>query len=170
MDTLQAIKTRSSIRKYTNETISNEQIHQLLEAGFCAPSAKNRRPWHFVVVQDKGTLIKLADFGKYYKMLTDAPLAIIVCGDSSIIEYNYLLNDCSAATQNILLAAHELGLGAVWLGIKPEMMKDFYAQEFNLPENMIPVSCISIGHPNEVKEQKDRFEDSKVHYEKFSAK
>lgn len=168
MNTLDAIKTRRSIRKYTNETVSKEMIHTLLEAGFCAPSARNRRPWHFVVIQDREKLNKLAEFGKYYKMLASAPMAILVCGDSELLERDYLINDCSAAVENILLAAHELGLGAVWLGVKIDEMKEFYQTEFKLPSPILPIACISIGHPDEEREVDNRFEEEKVHYETFT--
>lgn len=163
---LDVIMTRASIRKYTNQVIEKKTIEVLLNAGFCAPSAQNKKPWEFIVIQDRDKLIRFADYGKYYKMLYEAPLAIIVCGNAEINNnHDYLINDCSAATQNILLAAHACGLGAVWLGVHQDEMKEFYAKELNLPSNIIPVATISIGYPDEVKVQKDRFQKEKVHYE-----
>jgi len=120
MDALETIFSRRSIRQFTNEPISDELIELLLRAGMNAPSAANRQPWRFVIINDRETLNQITTFHHYSLMLHQAPIAILVCGDSErAYERGYLALDCSAATQNILLAAHSLGLGAVWLGIYP---------------------------------------------------
>ena len=120
MDVLEAIFTRKSIRKYTGESITEEQLKIILRAGFAAPSAHNRQPWHFVVIRDRQTLEKIASSHPYAKMLPQAGCGIVVCGDSNKEEGSvFLAEDCSAAIQNMLLAAHGIGLGAVWCGLYP---------------------------------------------------
>ncbi|MFH0895074.1 MAG: nitroreductase family protein [Bacteroidota bacterium] len=163
------IFTRRSIRKYTDQTVSDDQIQQMLKAAMYAPSARNEQPWHFIVVQDKQRLTALSEIHPYAKMLTQASLAILVCGDSSIIETEgYWVQDCTAATQTLLLAAHALGLGAVWLGVFPreeriKAMKDF----FELPAHIHPLSLISIGYPAEKIEMPDRFKKERIRFEKW---
>jgi len=120
MDLIEGIFTRRSIRKYTNQTITDEQIELLIKAGMYAPSASNQQPWHFIVINKREILNKIRDVHPYAKMLSEAQLAILVCGDHDLeLSKGYWVVDCSAATQNILLAAHGMGLGAVWLGVHP---------------------------------------------------
>ena len=120
MDLLEGIFTRRSIRKYKEGIVTQDQVNILLKAGMYAPSARNQQPWHFVVIQDKTTLKRLSEVHPYAKMLTEAQLAILVLGDETLeLSNDYWVVDCSAATQNILLAAHGIGLGAVWLGLHP---------------------------------------------------
>ena len=167
MDTkaLDFIFTRRSIRKYTSESIDEKTIKLLLKAGSYAPSANNYQPWHFIVITDREKLDKLSMVHPYAKMLQQAPLAILICGDNNIQSIlGYQAVDCSAATQNILLAAHALGLGGVWLGVYPreQRMKDI--KEFlHLPENINPISLISIGHPAEEIKHPERFKEEKIH-------
>ena len=113
---LDAIRTRRSIRKYTGEPIAQPVRQAILEAAFCAPSAMNRRPFHFVSITDRALMQQLSDLHPYAKMLPQADWAILVCGDESVSGPFYM-DDCAAATQNILLAAHSLGVGAVWCGV-----------------------------------------------------
>ena len=114
---LENIATRTSVRSYTDKPVESVKIEQLLRAGMAAPTAVNRQPWHFVVVNDKAQLAALAETNPYSKMLTKAPLAIVVCGDMKKAldgpAREFWVQDCSAATENILLAAHSMGLGAV---------------------------------------------------------
>ncbi|MDX9694521.1 MAG: nitroreductase family protein [Bacteroidales bacterium] len=118
MEILEGIITRRSIRKYTDKKISDDQVQMLLKAGMYAPSARNQQPWHFLVINDKRTLNQLSEIHPYAKMLTEAQLSILVCGDETLeLSTGYWVVDCSVATQNILLAAHGMGLGAVWLGL-----------------------------------------------------
>lgn len=169
MDVFEAIHTRRSIRKYSDKEVSNEQIEKMLRAAMAAPSARNYQAWHFIVIKDKEVMHKIPEFHPYSKMLLEASVAIIVCGDYSIeqmTEYNN--QNCSAATQNLLLAAHGLGLGAVWLGVFPRDQRvDGIRKLCNLPEHILPISLISIGYPAEEKEHADRFKPERVHYNKW---
>lgn len=166
MNILEGIFTRRSIRKYTNQKVTNHQIETLIKAGMYAPSASNQQPWHFIVINEKDILNKIAKVHPYAKMLTQAQLGILVCGDMNLeLSKDYWVVDCSAATQNILLAAHELGLGAVWLGIHPrEERKNEIRNIFKLPENIQPMSLISIGYPAEEREVPERFKPERIHY------
>lgn len=162
--------TRRSIRLYKEgNTISDEQLHYLLDAAMCAPSARNRQPWHFVVTRRPGKLQELAQLHPYGKMLTNAALAVLVCGDSQLeTTESYIIQACAAATQNLLLAAHAQGLGAVWLGVHPrtercQAMRDF----FQLPEHIIPVALISVGFPDETKPANQNFSPERVHEDKW---
>jgi len=164
---------RTSVRKYTSETVSPEQIETLLKAGMAAPSARNIQPWEFVVIQDRDSLNKISEFGSFAHMLKEAPLAIVVCADTdkempAQAGKHYWVQDCSAATQNIMLQATEMGLGSVWIGTYPkeEMYKPL-AQLLELPENIIAVTTISIGHPTEEATPKNKFDKSKIHFDKW---
>lgn len=163
------ILTRRSIRKYTSEPVDENEIELLIKAGSYAPSANNFQPWHFIVLTNKEILDKLSTVHPYAKMLKQAPLAILVCGDNNLQPIlGYQAVDCSAATQNILLAAHTLGLGGVWLGVYPreQRMKDI-KEYFNLPENINPINLISIGHPAEKIKHPERFNKEKIHLNKW---
>ncbi|MFC2104586.1 nitroreductase family protein [Bacteroidota bacterium] len=166
MDIMEGIFTRRSIRKYTNQEVKNDQIEILVKVGMYAPSASNQQPWHFVIINKREILNKIAEVHPYAKMLTQAKLAILVCGDEDLeLSKGYWVVDCSAATQNILLAAHGLGLGAVWLGIHPrEERKNEIRKIFNLSGNIQPMSLISIGYPNEHKETPERYKPERIHY------
>lgn len=165
MDTIEAILTRRSIRAYTDQTIPPETIHLLLQAAMQAPSASNQQAWQFIVITDRKRLNALADVLPYGKMLTTAPLGIIVCGDLEIEKSKgYWVQDCSAATQNILLAAHALGLGAVWLGVTPreERVREV-RKAMSMPETVIPLCAIAVGYPAEQKSPTNRFDSTRVH-------
>jgi len=169
MDTQKAILTRRSIRKYTSQTISDDLIRDLIEAGVHAPSARNIQPWHFIVVTERTMLDKLAIAHPYAKMLKQATLAILICGDKQLQEAEgYIVQDCSAATQNILLSAHAHGLGAVWLGMFPREERIRKVSELlEIPAHILPVSLISIGYPDEHKEAPDRYKTERIHLNKF---
>jgi len=159
---IQTIFSRRSIRKYTAESVSEADIKTLLEAAMAAPSASNNKPWHFVVVTERETLDALAKAHPYGKMLAQAPLCIAVCGDPVISDY--WEQDCSAATENLLLAGTALGLGAVWLGVYPrEQRITFTRQILSIPENIVPLNLISIGHPAEDKEPRTQYDEARVH-------
>ena len=163
------IMTRTSIRQYTNEPVSKADIETMLRAGMAAPTAVNKQPWHFIVVNKKEKLMELASTNPYAKMLEKAPLAIVVCGDmSKALEGDaraFWVQDCSAATENILLAAHALGLGAVWTGLYPNMERvDAVSEVLNLTDNIIPLCTVVIGHPAEQPQPKDKWNPENVSY------
>ena len=165
METLKAIFTRRSIRKYSGTSITDEQLEVLLRAAMHAPSAKNKQPWHFIVIKDKKTLKAISEAHPYGKMLTEAGAAIVICGDRTIEELDgYLIQNCSAATQNMLLAAHDMGLGAVWLGLQPREDRVAVIKSLlKFPDHILPVSMIALGIPGEVREDQDRFLLERIH-------
>jgi nitroreductase len=159
---LNMIFSRRSIRAYTGEAVSEADVQSLLEAGMAAPSASNRRPWHFVVVTDRPTLRALADAHPFGKMLAGAAVGIAVCGDPTISDWWVL--DCSAATENILVAAVGLGLGGVWLGCygRPER-EQAVTGILGIPDGVAVLSLLSIGHPGEEKPARTQFDAARVH-------
>lgn len=162
---IETIFARRSIRKYTTEPVSEEDVKTLLEAAMAAPSAGNRKPWHFVVVTDRKKLYDLAEAHPYGKMLFDATLCIAVCGDKTV-SARFWVQDCSAATENLLLAATALGLGAVWLGVYPrEDRVAAIENALNIPETIVPLNLVSIGHPAEDKEPRTQYDKARVHRE-----
>ena len=169
MDALEAIFTRRSVRNYTADPVSPEDIEVLVKAGMQAPSARNEQPWHFVVIEEREKLNAITEFHPASKMLLEAPMAILVCSDRTLeTKRASWLQDCSAATQNILLAAHALGLGAVWLGIFPDSERVFGMQDLlNLPKHVRPVSLVAVGHPSRVPDQVDRFQPDRVHHNQW---
>ena len=164
---MKAILNRRSIRRYTDQAIPEELITELLEAGMCAPSAGNERPWHFVVITERNLLNGITEIHSHAQMLKQAPVAIIVCADATCDKYpgsSYLVQDCAAATENILLAAQDRGLGTCWLGVYPreDRMKGL-TRLLGLPEHVIPVSAIALGFPAEVKSAGSRYDAARVH-------
>lgn len=163
MDALDVIFTRRSIRQYTDEPVREEQVKILLEAGMNAPSANNRQPWHFIVVDERQKLNAIMEVHPYSKMLAQAPLAIVVCADTARSE-RYWQQDCAAATQNILLASRALDLGSVWLGVYPkEVRTKGIARVFDLPKHIRPLCVIAVGHPAEEAGRVQRYDSLKVH-------
>jgi nitroreductase len=166
MDTIETILTRRSIRAYTDQPVPAEMIDLLLKAAMQAPSAGNQQAWQFVVVTGRPQLNALAEVLPYGKMLTTAPLGIVVCGDLEREKSKgYWVQDCSAATQNILLAAHAQGLGAVWLGVYPreERVRDV-RKALGIPDTFIPLCAIAVGYPAEQKPRADRYDAARVHH------
>ncbi len=160
---------RRSVRRYTDAPIAEATVRDLLDAAMAAPSACARDPWHFIVVRDREMLGRMADALPNGQMLRTAPLGLLVCGDSQVAhdgQLSYLLQDCSATIENLLLAASMLGLGACWLGVHPrtdriEAMRGL----FSLPAHIIPVSAIAIGVPADVPPPRTRFRDDVVHHD-----
>ena len=162
METLQAIFTRRSIRHYTKDPVSAETVQKLLEAGMSGPSACDFQPWHLVVIDDRKILDEIPTFHAHASMLPEAPMAILVCGEPDVSRY--WQQDCGAAAENILLAAHDLGLGAVWLGLYPRENRTAPMRKLlNIPENVTPMALIVMGHPNEQKPPQGKFKEEKVH-------
>lgn len=159
----QTILARRSIRKYTDQPVSPEQIRRLLEAAMAAPSANNHQPWHFVVVTQRDTLNRLAEVHPYAKMLYEAPVCIAVCGEP---ENTYWVQDCAAAAQNILLAATEMGLGSVWMGVHPSGDREHSVRDLlGMPPHYSPLCLIAVGHPAEEREPRTQYQQSRVHHE-----
>ena len=169
MDAIKALNTRRSIRKYNEGKISEETISKILEAGMEAPSAINEQPWHFIVITDKEILNKIPEIHPHALMARQATIGIIVCCDLSLEKAKDMwVQECSAATQNILLAVHALGLGAVWTGVYPRKERvDGFKEMFNLPKDIIPFLFIPIGYPAEKPFKADRFKKSRIHYNKW---
>lgn len=165
MNNMEAILSRRSIRKYKPDPVAEDLIEDILKAGMNAPSAGNEQPWHFVVIDDRSVLTEISKMHPYAGMLSKAPLAVLVCGDESKEKFkDFWVQDCSAATENMLLAAHALELGAVWLGIFPAEKQVAGIRELlNIPEYVVPFSIVSLGYPAEEKEGRDRYDASRVH-------
>ena len=169
MDAMEAIISRRSIRRYTGQTIPGEMIEQLLQAAMSAPSAGNMQPWQFVIIDDRKILDKIPKVHPYATMVREAPLAILVCGDLDLDGFGgYWVQDCSAATENILIAAQAKGLGGVWLGVYPVEDRVVGLRKLlDIPEQVIPFSLISIGYPAEQKPRSDRYDDSRIHHDRW---
>lgn len=162
---MDAIFNRRSIRKYSSRNIPEEMIEKIIKAGMAAPSAGNEQPWHFILIDDRNILNEIPKFHPYSQMLKEVTSAIVVCGDLSLEKYKgFWVQDCAAATQNMLLMIQELGLGSVWLGIYPIEERTKALQELmGLPENVIPLSILPIGFPAESKEPSNFFDPKRVH-------
>ena len=169
MDAIECIHTRRSIRKYEDKDVPDDLIKQILEAAMTAPSAGNQQPWHFIVIKDRKLLAKITEFHEYAQMCKDAHMAILVCGDINSVKYKDMWEqDCSAATQNILLAAHALGLGAVWCGVYPRELKmQGFLKLLGIPEKIIPFSLVPIGYPAQKSGKVERYKKEKVHNDKW---
>lgn len=165
METLEAIRTRRSIRQYTDRSVPDAALKELLRAAMMAPSAGNAQPWQFVVITDREKLDTIPQFHPYSAMLKQVSTAVLVCGDMSLEKYpGYWIIDCAAAVQNLLLAAHALGIGTVWLGIYPDKARiDGMRRLLHLPDGIVPHSLIPIGYAQEQKTHPDRFQETRIH-------
>ena len=165
MEAMEAILSRRSIRRYEENKIPEELIQKMLEAAMSAPSASNEQPWHFIIIDDRRIIDEIPGYHPYAAMLREASLVIAVCGDLVLQKHEgYWVQDCSAATQNILLAAHALGLGAVWLGVHPrEERVESTRKLLSLPENVLPLCLIAVGYPAEQKPPSNRYDASRLH-------
>lgn len=169
MEIQEALLNRRSIRKYKNQKISKEELDKILKAAVYAPSAMNLQPWQFIVIDDKEVLIETIKSIPYAEMLKQSAAAILVCGDAGIEKNeSWLLQNCSAVTQNILLSAYGLGIGSCWIGIQgmDDIVKNIKHQ-FGLPDNIVPVSLVSLGYPDEEVKAEERFKKEKIHYNKW---
>ncbi|MBB6214227.1 nitroreductase [Anaerosolibacter carboniphilus] len=168
---MKAIFERRSIRKYLDIQISKENIELILKAGMSAPSAGNGQPWQFIVLNDKKMLYRIPEIHPNSHMLMKASHAIVVCGDmnrkNKFVEELWI-QDCSAATENMLIMAQDLGLGAVWLGVYPMIeIVEKIKELLSLPEYIIPFSIISLGYPGETKDVLDRYDESRIHWNQW---
>ena len=162
---MKEIFERRSIRKYSKLSISDSDIDNLLRAAMSAPSAGNQQPWEFILIKDKNIMSDITKIHPYSQMLKEAQLAIVVCADLDKEKHSgYWVQDCSAATENILIEAQHLGLGSVWLGVYPREDRVTGLKEIlNLPERVIPLSIISLGYPAEKKGPSNRFDKLRIH-------
>jgi nitroreductase len=169
--TISNLFARRSVRRFDQQAVSPEQAQLLLEAAMAAPSAGNRRPWHFIVVTDADTRAQLADSSPYAGMVAQAPLCLVPCGEPALGipgRPDYWVQDLAAATENILLAAVGLGLGAVWCGVYPMDERVRLAREIlGAPESIVPFAYIAIGHPAELPEPRTQFDARRVHRERW---
>ncbi len=166
---MKEIFERRSIRKYSKLPISDSDIENLFRAAMAAPSAGNQQPWEFILIKNKNILADITKVHPYSQMLKEAQLAIVVCGDlDKEKKSGYWVQDCSAATENILIESQHLGLGSVWLGVYPTEDRVKGVKELlNLPERVIPLSIISLGYPAEKKEPSNRYDNLRIHINKW---
>lgn len=166
---MKEIFSRRSIRKFTDEPVSGEHLEKLLRAAMNAPSACNEQPWEFVVIKDREIFKKIRTFQRFSAPLGTADLAIVVCGDTKRQTFDgFWVQDCSAATQNLLLEAEYLGLGAVWMGLHPiKEWTDKMSALLNLPEQVMPLGIIAVGHPAARVEPADRFRPERIHRDQW---
>jgi len=172
MSIIDTIYARRSIRQYQAKPVEKEKLTTLLKAAMAAPSAMNLKPWEFIVVTAPEMMDSIRAslmFGKH-----NAPAAIVVCGNTSFIKYpkasKFWVQDCSAATENILLAAVALGLGTVWLGVHPiHNFKKRISEILELPKNVEPLNIIYVGYPAEEKNPRTQYDPNRVHWEKYSS-
>ena len=165
MDVFEALFTRRSIRKFTAEPVSDEDLQLVLKAAMCAPSAHNKQPWHFVVVRDKALLASIAERHPYAKMAAEAPVVIVVCANPDEAKApGYWQQDCTAALENMLIAARGLNLGTVWCGMYPfEDRVEPIRELLNVPAQINMLGLVVMGHPAQSFAEADRFNESKVH-------
>jgi nitroreductase len=166
------ILQRKSVRKYTGQNVSRDQLEALVKAGMAAPTAGDKRPWAFIAIDDRNTLDQLAEELPHAKFLKNAPAAIAVCGDLQKAfegeEEPYWVQDCSAASQNILLASEIMGLGAIWTGVYPLRERiDAVKNILDLPEWIIPLNVIPIGHPAGDTKPKDKWQPENLHWQNW---
>jgi len=165
MDFFEAITTRHSVRKYTGEKLTQVEWDMVFKAGFSAPSAHNLQPWHFIRIDQVDKLEELAQAHPYAKMLPQAGGAILVCADIAVQEYiGFAVEDCSAVMQNMLVTLNGLGLGGLWIGVYPiEELIDTMRKIFSLPENILPIGIIAVGHKVASRKPIDKYNPEKIH-------
>ena len=166
MDALEALFSRRSIRKFTAEPVTEETLQKIIEGAMSAPSAGNQQPWHFVVIKDRKLLDQIPAIHPHSLMCREALVAILICGDPTLEKHQgYWVQDCSAATENLLLSAHSLGLGGVWVGIYPREDRITGLRKLlHVPEHIFPFALVPIGHPAERKPARpDRYNETRIH-------
>jgi nitroreductase len=163
-EAMETIYRRRSIRKYSRDPVPEEDIREVIRAGMNAPSAGNQQPWQFIIIDDRSLLDRIPDIHPYAQMLREAPAAILVCGDLDLESHRgYWVQDCSAATENMLLEIADRGLGGVWLGVYPrEDRVEGLRALFGIPEQVIPFALIALGHPAEKKGLKKEFHEKRI--------
>ena len=170
METLEAIHNRRSIRKYTDQPVSDDLIEKILRAGMMAPSAGNQQPWQFIVIRDRKKLEEISARHPYADMAKSAQVGIVVCGDMKLAARHnpFWVQDVSACTENMLLTIHDLGLGGVWISSYPiENRIKLFCDVCLLPDHVIPLAFIPIGYPAEKIRTQDRFKKDRIHKEEW---
>ncbi|MCU4177772.1 flavin reductase [Carboxylicivirga sp. N1Y90] len=171
--TLATIHNRKSVRHFTSQQVNQQQLTELVRAGMAAPTAVNKQPWAFVAINERSKLDELSEILPYAKMLKQATGAIVVCGDMSRaldgVAKEYWIQDCSAATQNILLAAESMGLGAVWTGVHPISDREVLVKKvLKLPEHFTVLNVIPVGYPTGEDQPKDKWDENKLHWNTYT--
>lgn len=169
MQLFNVIESRRSIRDFQDKEIPDEMLHEVIKAAMLAPSAGNQQPWHFIIVRDRLKMKAVPSFHPYAKMVPKAPAAILICGNPEGIKWpTFWPQDCSAATQNLLLAARAIGLGTVWAGIYPEQERIEGARKlFGIPESVIPFAIVPIGWPDTEFKAMKRFQPDRIHHDNW---
>lgn len=170
-ETLKTIHQRKSVRNYIEKEVTKEQLETIIKAAMAAPTAINAQPWQFLVVTDKALKAKYAEGNRQADMINKCSALVVVCGDKTIgneRSWAYWDQDCSAATENLLLAAESLGLGAVWTGVYPgEDRIKTVKERFELPENVVPLCVILVGYPDGTDQPKDKWKPERIHWNKY---
>lgn len=171
MDALECIFTRRSIRKFTGEPVPREQLDLALQAAMSAPSAGNSQPWHFLLVTERALLDAVPGFHPYAAMARQAQAGVVVCAEPALEKHpGYWPIDCAAATQNLLLALHAQGLGAVWVGVWPETARvENFRKLLGIPDNVIPHSFVPVGQPDMPGYRAGRFNPERIHVNGWKA-
>ncbi len=171
---IDCIMTRASVRNYTDEQVSDSIVNEILRAGMAAPTAANQQPWHFVVVNEQNLKDSITAAFEYTKMVEHCSFAVVVCGDmdnlfeGDIPDGGFWVEDCSAASENMLIAAHALGVGGVWCGIYPLKDREQRLREIlNLPSNLTPLNVMAFGYPAQPVAPKDKWAPAKIHYNAY---
>ena len=169
MDLVDIINSRRSIRKYHDKNVSEDLVTKLLMAAMSAPSAGNQQPWEFIIIRNRNILDKIPEIHKAAKMIKEASVGILVCGNLEREKYkDFWIQDCSAATENILLAAHALGLASVWCGCYPRKERMEGLRELlHLPKHIVPFSLLPIGYGAEEKPPANRYDKTRIHIDEW---
>ena len=165
MDAIEAILTRRSVRKFAERSVPPDTVERLLEAAMAAPSARNAQPWHFIVIDDRPTLLEIAGRFPNAEAARHAPLGILICGDLTLeLSKGYWIIDCAAAAQNLLLAAHAMGLGGLWTGVYPrEQRVEGLRELLRVPDHVVPHSLLLFGYPAETPPHVRRYNRDRIH-------
>jgi len=168
---LSVIHNRKSVRNYTDKPVSKEDLTTIIKAGMAAPTGFDARPWQFIAITDRNTMLELRKELVYAKGLDGSPAAIVVCGDMNKADKRapeFWITDASAATQNILLATEGMGLGGVWCTLYPGKERMDHARKvLNLPDHIMPLCVIPLGYPTGIEKPKDKFDPNNIHWENW---
>lgn len=171
---IDCIMTRASVRSYTDRQVEDSIVNKILRAGMAAPTAANQQPWHFVVITEQNLKDSITASFKYAKMVEGCSFAVVVCGDMDNLfngdmpDGGFWVQDCSAASENMLLAAHALGIGGVWCGIYPlKDREERLSSILNLPSNLTPLNVMAFGYPSQPAAPKDKWDSAKIHYNAY---